>query len=142
MNPSTVETLAMVTLIITGNLRRQFSLSLPPRLVKIAALLRRYSPSLHPLLRFAFLLSRLVTNHDLLTSGFRCAKVVNSTRLYSREPSRLLGNPNRTLPSVTSMNPIARDTGPFGLYTGYTMTHCDRLRYTTDWDGLSLQGIA
>jgi hypothetical protein len=45
-----------------------------------------------------FLLSVLVTNHDLLSFRLYCAKVVNSTRLYSGGLSRLPGNPNRNPP--------------------------------------------
>jgi hypothetical protein len=59
----------------------------PTRLISVAALLRRYSVT--------FLLSLPVTNHNLLTIRFCCAKVVNSTRLCSGESSRLMGNPNK-----------------------------------------------
>jgi hypothetical protein len=72
--------------------------SLPTRLVSVAALLRCYSPSLtlYSGCSVTFLLSLLVTNHNLLIIRFCRVKVVNPTQLYSGGPSRLLVNPNGT----------------------------------------------
>jgi len=72
-----------------------FSNSHQIRLVNIAARLRRYSPSPHPLLR---LLSHipallLVTNHILVTIRLCRAKVVNSKRLCLEGLNRLLRQP-------------------------------------------------
>ena len=79
--------------------------SLLIRLVSIAALLRRYSPSPHPCsgCSVTFLLSPLVTNHSLLTIRFCRIKVINPTRVYFRVQSRLPGSPNRT-PRNTSFD--------------------------------------
>jgi hypothetical protein len=45
-----------------------------------------------------FLLFFSATNHKLLIIRLCCARVINSIRVYSGIPSRLLGNPNRTPP--------------------------------------------
>jgi hypothetical protein len=66
---------------------------LPTPLVTIAAMLPRlnfYSSYLA-----TFLLSLPVTNHNLLIICFRLAKIIKSTRLCLRGPSRLLGTPDR-----------------------------------------------
>jgi len=62
--------------------------------VSIAALLRRYIPSPHSLLRLLSHVPTLVTNYILLTIQFCCVKFVNSIQLYSgtksarREPKQ------------------------------------------------------
>jgi len=74
------------------------SYSFLTRLVSVAALLRCYSPSPHPLLRLLshVPLSLLVTNYSLLIIRFYYVKVIKSIGLYLGGPSRLLGNLDRT----------------------------------------------
>jgi hypothetical protein len=80
-----------------------FAIPLRTRLVSIAALLRRYSPSPHPLLRLLSHVPALPpSNSSLLFSYMR--KLVSFTRLYSGGPSRLLGNLNRSPPKNASFN--------------------------------------
>ena len=77
----------------TGNLRRQFYY-FASNSVSIAALLRRYSPSPHPLLRLLSHVTFLLS----LTIRLCHAKVVNFTRLYLGGQSRLLGSLNSPRP--------------------------------------------
>jgi hypothetical protein len=92
--------LRSITLVISTELLPPFFLT---RLVTIATLLRRYSPSPHPLLR---LLSHVparplpLTNYNLLIIRFYHTKVVNSTRLYLSRLSRLGESPNKTPPKI------------------------------------------
>jgi hypothetical protein len=67
--------------------------SLSIQLVNVAALLRRYSPSLHPLPRLLSHISALPPRNqsDSLIVQFYHARLVNSTRVRSR----ILGNQNR-----------------------------------------------
>jgi hypothetical protein len=70
---------------------------LPTRLVSVAALLR---PSHYPRLTLCLgssvisLSSILLANHNLFTTRFCRAKVINSTRPYLGRLSQLLGIPN------------------------------------------------
>jgi hypothetical protein len=76
-----------LAVLCVDNLIASKPLFLPTRLVTIAALLRRYSPSPHHHLSLYLgylvtsLLSLLLTNHNLLTIRLYYAKVVNSIRL-------------------------------------------------------------
>ena len=75
--------------------------SLPTRLVSVAALLRRYSPSPHPLLR---LLSHVPSSDQSLFAYYSilpCESCQLYTTVFSGGPSRLPGNPN-TPPSPPS----------------------------------------
>ena len=69
-----------------------FAISLPTRLVSVAALLRRYLPSPHPLLRLLSHIPALTYSNQ---SSCR-TKLTTLHDLCSGGPSRLLGNPNRT----------------------------------------------
>jgi hypothetical protein len=67
---------------------------------------RRYAQALLTLcsgFSAMFLLSLLVTNHDLLTNRFCRAKAVDSVR-RSGESSRLPGNPKQDPPKTTSFH--------------------------------------
>jgi hypothetical protein len=76
----------------------------PTRLVTMAALFRRCSPSPHPCsgCSVTFLLSLLVDNHNLVIIRLCRTKVVNFIRLYSRGLGQLPGSPSRP-PKNTSL---------------------------------------
>jgi hypothetical protein len=77
-----------------------FAISLPSRLVTVAALLRRYSPSLHPQLRLLSHVPALASraNYTSLFIRFYSAEIVNSTRLCSGGQNRPSRDPNRRPP--------------------------------------------
>jgi hypothetical protein len=87
---------SLISLVISDDISTH---SFRTRLVSVAALLRRYSPSPHPLLRLLGHIPALlpVTNHDLLTMLFCRANFVNLHNLCSGRPSWLPGTPNRIL---------------------------------------------
>ena len=87
------------------------------RLVSVAALLRRYSPSFHPSAQVAHSRS---TNHDLLSIRFCRAKVVNSTRLCSVGPSRLPRNLNG-IPTKMYLSNLNVDSSPHGVALALAM---------------------
>jgi hypothetical protein len=74
-----------------------FTISLPSRLVTVAALLRCYSPSLHPQLRLLSHVPALASraNYTSLFIRFYSAEIVNSTRLFSGGQNRPSRDPNR-----------------------------------------------